>query len=99
MTCMYDIGGGARKMISDLDGSLGFRNFLLVVNETTTFASWASVFESSKLVTSLKWTSDQKVACAGFCRIWMEIRGGCEKIAPVSESSDIVLTIGAIILS
>ena len=27
----------------------------------------------------------------------MEIRGGCEKIAPVSESSDIVLTIGTII--
>ena len=96
---MYEIGGGARKAISDLDGSLGFRKFLLVGNERTTFASWASVFESSKLVISFKWTSDQKVACAGFCRIWMEIIGGCEKIAPVSESFDIVLTIGAIILS
>ena len=34
-----DIGGGAREVISDLNGSLGFRHFLIVMNERTTFAS------------------------------------------------------------
>ena len=33
-----DIGGGTREVISDLDGSLGFRHFLYVMNERTGFA-------------------------------------------------------------
>ena len=32
-----DIGGGARKVISNLNGSLGFRHFLYVMNERTRF--------------------------------------------------------------
>ena len=34
-----DIGGGTRKVISDLNGSLGSRYFLYVMNERTSFAS------------------------------------------------------------
>ena len=34
-----NIGGGARKVISDLNGSLGSRHFLYVMNERTSFAS------------------------------------------------------------
>ena len=34
-----DIGGGAREVISDLDGPLGSRNFLYVLYERTSFAS------------------------------------------------------------
>ena len=34
-----DIGGGARKVISDLNGSLGSQYFLYVLNERTSFAS------------------------------------------------------------
>ena len=33
-----DIGRGARKVISDLNGSLGSRRFLYVMNEGTSFA-------------------------------------------------------------
>ena len=40
-----DIGGGARKVISDLNGSLESRHFLYVMNKRTSFASWASAFE------------------------------------------------------
>ena len=36
---MHDIGGDAREVISDLNGSLGSRNFLYVMNERTSFAS------------------------------------------------------------
>ena len=46
--------------LSDLNESLGSRYFLYVMNERTSFASWASIFE--RLVIGLKWTSDQKVA-------------------------------------
>ena len=45
-------------MISDLDGSLGCRYFLNVVNEGTCFASWACAFKGSGLITCLKCTSD-----------------------------------------
>ena len=41
-------------MISDLNGSLGFRQFLNVANERTCFASWASTFKSTGLFTRLK---------------------------------------------
>ena len=34
-----DIGGGAREVISDLNGSLGLRHFLHVMNERTSYAS------------------------------------------------------------
>ena len=34
-----NIGGGTRKVISDLNGSLGSRYFLYVMNERTSFAS------------------------------------------------------------
>ena len=40
-----DISGGARKVISDLNGSLGSRHFLYVMNNRTSFASLASAFE------------------------------------------------------
>ena len=79
-----DIGEGTRKVISDLNWSLGFRHFLYVTNERTSFASWASAFESSSLVIGLKWTPDQKVAC--FLSRLNEISEGCEKIVPVSAS-------------
>ena len=57
---MDDIGGGARDVISDLIESLRSRNVLHIMNERTSFASWASAFESSRLVTGLKWASDQR---------------------------------------
>ena len=41
-------------MISDLNGSLGSRYFLFVMNERKSFASWASAFKSSRLVIGLK---------------------------------------------
>ena len=34
-----DIGGGARKLIRDLNGSPGSRHFPYVMNERTSFAS------------------------------------------------------------
>ena len=70
-------------MISDLNGSLGCQNFLYVRNERTSFASWTSALESSRLVTGLKWTSDQKVAHVFVTFEW--ISGGWEKIVPISE--------------
>ena len=36
-----DVGGGARELISDLDGSLGSRYFVGNVNKRTSFASCA----------------------------------------------------------
>ena len=45
---------GTRKVISDLNGSLGSRYFLYVMSERTSFALRASAFESSKLVIGLK---------------------------------------------
>ena len=56
-----DIGRGARKVISDLNGSLGSRRFLYVMNQGTSFASWVSAFESCRLIIGLKWTSDQQL--------------------------------------
>ena len=41
-------------MISDLNGSLGSRQFLNVANERTCFASWACAFKSSGLITRLE---------------------------------------------
>ena len=49
-----------------LNGFLGSRYFLYVINERTSFASSASVFESSRQVIGLKRTSDQKVAYVSF---------------------------------
>ena len=51
-----DIGGGAGKVIIDLNRSLGSGHFLYVVNERTSFASWASALESSILL-SQSWIS------------------------------------------
>ena len=45
-------------MITDLNGSLGSRQFLNVANERTCFASCASTFERTGLFTRLKRTSD-----------------------------------------
>ena len=45
-------------MISDLNGSLGSRQFLNVANKRTCFASCASTFKSTGLFTCLKRTSD-----------------------------------------
>ena len=51
-----DIGRDAGEMISDLDGPLGFQNFVNVANERTCFSSRA--FKSSGLITCLGCTSD-----------------------------------------
>ena len=48
-----DIGGGAREVISNRNGSFGTQYFLHVMNERTSFAPCASAFESSGLVISL----------------------------------------------
>ena len=45
-------------MISDLNGSLGSRQFLNVANERACFASCAYTFKSTGLLTRLKHTSD-----------------------------------------
>ena len=63
-------------MISDLNGSLGSRQFLNVANERTCFASCASTFKSTGLFTCLPM----------FLSRLNEINGGCEKILPVSGS-------------
>ena len=57
-----DFGRGTREVISNLNGSFGYQYFPSVVNGRTTFASCARAFQSSGLVISLKWTSNQKVA-------------------------------------
>ena len=44
------------------------------MNERTSFASWASAFESSRLVIGLKWTSDQKVARVSVAFEWNKWR-------------------------
>ena len=48
-------------MISDLNGSLGSRQFLNVANERTCFASYACAFKSAGLITRLEWTSNLEV--------------------------------------
>ena len=45
-------------MISDLNGSLGSRQFLNVANERTCFALCACAFKSSRLITRLECTFD-----------------------------------------
>lgn len=76
-------------VISNFDGYLGLRHFLYFLNERTGFTSWWKRI-SSRLVITLKWTSDQKVAC--FLSRLNEISGGCEKIFPVSESFKVILS-------
>ena len=49
-------------MISDLNGSLGSRQFLNVANERTCFASCASTFKSTGLFTCLKPFSSPEAA-------------------------------------
>ena len=44
-------------MISDFDRSLGSRYFLNVAKERTCFASYASAFKSSGLITCLEYTT------------------------------------------
>ena len=56
-------------MISDLNGSLGSRQFLNVANERTCFASCASTFKSTGLFTRLKRTSDSVKSYLCFCRV------------------------------
>ena len=72
-------------MISDLNGTLGSRQFLNVANEITCFASCASTFKSTGLFTCLKRTSLTKKLPMFLSRL-NEINGGCEKILPVSGS-------------
>ena len=45
-------------MISDLNGSLGYRQFLNVASERACFASCASTFKSTGFFIRLKRTSD-----------------------------------------
>ena len=74
-------------MISDFDRSLGSRYFLNVANERTCFASCASAFKSSGLITCLEYiyTLLTKKLPKFLSRL-NEINGGCEKILPVSGS-------------
>ena len=48
-----DLGGGARDVMSNLDGFLESRHFLCDMIERTGFASCARAYESSRLVISL----------------------------------------------
>ena len=64
-------------MISDLNRSLGSRQFLNVANERTCFASCACSFKSTGLVTRLE---------SMFLSRLNVINGGCTKILPVSGS-------------
>ena len=57
-----DMRRGAREVMSNPIDSFGSQYFISVGNERTSFASCASVFKSSRLIISLKRTSDQKVA-------------------------------------
>ena len=51
----YAIGRNiAREVISDLNGSLGSRYFVGVVNERTSFVSCARAFKSAGLLISLE---------------------------------------------
>ena len=43
-------------MISDLNGLLGYRQFLNIANERTCFASCVCAFKSSGLITCLECT-------------------------------------------
>ena len=45
-------------MICDLNGSLGSRQFLNVVNERTCFTSCACALKSSRLFTRLEYTAN-----------------------------------------
>ena len=71
-------------MISDFDRSLGSRYFLNVANERTCFASCASAFKSSGLITVWNTLLTKKLPM--FLSRLNEINGGCEKILPVSGS-------------
>ena len=69
-------------MNSDLNGSLGSRQFLNVANETTCFASCACAFKSSGLTTPLECLLTKKLPMV-LSRL-NEINRGCDKILPVS---------------
>lgn len=45
-----DIGESTGEMISDLEGSLRFRNLLNVINKSTSFGSYAGSFKCSRLI-------------------------------------------------
>ena len=81
---MDDIGEGAGKMISDLNGPLGSRQFLNVANERTCFASGACAFKSSGLITRLNLEYSSELLM--FLSRLNEINGGCENMLPVSGS-------------
>ena len=73
-------------MICDLNGSLGSRQFLNVVNERTCFTSCACAVKSlpgCSLVLNALLTKNLSM----FLSRLNEINGGCEKILPVSGSS------------
>ena len=71
-------------MISDLNRSLGSRQFLNVANERTCFASCACTFKSTGLFARWKALLTKKLPM--FLSRLNEINGGCEKILPVSGS-------------
>ena len=71
-------------MICDLNGSLGSRQFLNVVNERTCFTSCACAFKSSRLALVLNALLTKKLPM--FLSRLNEINGGCEKILPVLGS-------------
>ena len=51
---IHDVGRGAHEVITDVNGSLGSQYLLGIVNERTSFASYASEFKNAGLVISLE---------------------------------------------
>ena len=73
-------------MISDLNRSLGSRQFLNVANERTCFASCACAFKNKVPGCSLVWKALLTKKLPMFLSRLNEISGGCEKILPVLGS-------------
>ena len=71
-------------MICDLNGSLGSRQFLNVVNERTCFTSCACAFKVPGCSLVLNALLTKKLPM--FLSRLNEINGGCEKILPVLGS-------------
>ena len=74
-------------MISDLNGSLGSRQFY-VTNERTSFASCACAFKSSRLITRLESLLTKKLPM--FLSRLNEISGGCERILQYQDHFEVI---------
>ena len=75
-------------MISDLNGSLGPRQFLNVANERTCFASCTCAFKCSGLITRLESLLTKKLPM--FLSRLNEISGGCERILQYQDHFEVI---------